>query len=252
MAPEAFGGGDNNKQCYTYASDLYSAGLVLWECVERRNVFHETEDQWELKSRICLGNRLERAECRCPIADLIERCLRLVPKKRISASKALEDANVLKMESFYQKFCKEPSVCAAPSESTAPLSVIGARASWEELTIEEKTAWYAEKYNCAQCKSKVPGLTTVATEIGIDFKECARPSTEIAVQTAPHLKTVAAQAAPELRTAASATDFFVPYPVAVRAAPKLQSVAAVQPVPAMNNMKANLTKEEDEVPAFYH
>ncbi|CAJ0570919.1 unnamed protein product, partial [Mesorhabditis spiculigera] len=135
LAPEAFTD-HKNQQIYTYASDLYSAGLVLWECIERRDVFHETVDHRMLQSRICSGTPLERANCLAPVADLIEKCAQRVPQDRPSAAKARKDARRLKGEPIYRIFDKWRNHTIAVPENKVPLPVIG---RWGDVPEEEKT-----------------------------------------------------------------------------------------------------------------
>ncbi|CAJ0585443.1 unnamed protein product, partial [Mesorhabditis spiculigera] len=134
LAPEAFTD-HKNQQIYTYASDLYSAGLVLWECIERRDVFHETVGHQMLQSRICSGTPLERANCLGPVADLIEKCIRGAPEDRPSAAKAGKEAKLLKEEPFYRMFGIWPMYAIPVPEDTVRLTVIG---RWGDIPEEEK------------------------------------------------------------------------------------------------------------------
>ncbi|CAJ0585408.1 unnamed protein product, partial [Mesorhabditis spiculigera] len=120
MPPETFDTIDG-EQIYTYASDLYSAGIVLWECIERRAVFGNINKTAILFARICL------------VKD--PRCVRRVPEDRPAAAKALEEASGLKNEPFYAEFCTRLYWLELDSKNTLLRPVDG---RWQmEPTLEQ-------------------------------------------------------------------------------------------------------------------
>ncbi|CAJ0942312.1 unnamed protein product, partial [Mesorhabditis belari] len=106
--PEALGYIEG-QHLFTHASDLYAAGLVLWETIERRIVYsgpkaiHAT-----LVFRICYGDPLEKPKCRDRLADLITRCCSRELEKRPTATDALKEILEIKESQFYDLFLMDP------------------------------------------------------------------------------------------------------------------------------------------------
>lgn len=99
LAPELF----QRNSVYSFQSDMYSLGMVLWEIAARKIPFSDAQGKQELIIQwISMGER-EKIPHDTPknINDLIEQCWDAEPMKRPSAAQAVEA--LLKTQGFFSQ-----------------------------------------------------------------------------------------------------------------------------------------------------
>ena len=87
LAPELLSG----RASYSYATDIYAFGMIMWEISSGEKPFHEMKHDSHLALRICQGRRPEITKDTPPFyQDLMVKCWNADPKKRPSAEEIQE------------------------------------------------------------------------------------------------------------------------------------------------------------------
>ena len=86
-APELFG----FKPKYSFASDIYAYGMILWEIATRETPYKDVIDPNEIRIGVAAGNREEiPATCPPDYKEAIERCWAQTPEKRPQAGQVAQ------------------------------------------------------------------------------------------------------------------------------------------------------------------
>lgn len=119
MAPEVV---TNNN--YTFASDVYSLGWVLWEIITRESPYPRVPDD-QVIEQIRQGNReeiptdvLQELE-KCPLEEIIHSCWEINPTKRQTSPEISET-----LTSWYSFFQKQPLFTSLSNKSSRILDEI--------------------------------------------------------------------------------------------------------------------------------
>ncbi|CAJ0565809.1 unnamed protein product, partial [Mesorhabditis spiculigera] len=123
-APEVFAG----EKKYTYASDVYSTGLVLWECIERRCVCRVPDDRASSKTALQEAKNLKEAPFYIFYKQLAFPPYEILPEESCHEASHISDASGSSIPG-----CFLPDGYVGWAEDETLRLVLGARTTFQDV-----------------------------------------------------------------------------------------------------------------------